>query len=72
MMKNYDKPTKMPRVSWRDRRRVKVRGAASCILERSYIPDQNVTFLLNHNKVHPAVLVLTHERVWDQMEEHIG
>ena len=35
-------------------------------------PHENVSLLLYHDKVHAAVLVLSHERVWDEVEEYVG
>ena len=40
--------------------------------QTSTVPDQNVALLLDHHEVHTLILVLTHERMRDEMEEHIG
>ena len=39
--------------------------------EAAHAPDENVALLLDHHEVHAPVLVLAHERVRHEMEEHV-
>lgn len=35
------------------------------------LPDQNVAFLLDHHEMHARVLMLSHEGVGHEVQEHV-
>ena len=67
-MKNDAKPMKMPSL----RHPHPVNHLAVGSPKGICIPDQDVALLLDHHEVHTLILVLTHERMRDEVEEHIG
>jgi hypothetical protein len=63
-MKNAAKPTKMPKLHWG----VNYRS----IVNPRGLPDKDVALFFNHDKVCATALVLTHEGMRNEVQEHVG
>lgn len=69
MRKNDAKPTNMPSLRSPELSATDLGGAIEG--GKGTIPDQDVALLLDHDEVHAAALVLAHERVRHEVEEHV-
>lgn len=68
-MKNDAKPTKMPNL--RGARAIVSSTVAMRRCSAVDSPDQDIPLLLDHHEVDAAILMLTHEGMWNKMKKDV-